>query len=258
MTCFFHVYVHSRFTTDREVFVPYTCRLLPSPPIVKCYFHLHVNSRFTSDRYEWSSLFVAIPSRCLSNVANCSQFNAQGYDGDLRPRVGKNKKSQGDTSTGVISCRKGVKRNRSSGGGASQSSSHPSLDAEGENLINASKNKGRKRKNGGCCNARLVVTIGRLTKTGDDRWFVSVRDGVHTGHPVVTCSLLAKPMRLLDSAELEIAADALSSHSGSGIARALFFYRTGDLIHRNVLRRLTRLRDNASMGLLPTDQVSEG
>jgi len=84
-----------------------------------------------------------------------------------------------------------------------------------------------------------------------------MRDGVHTGHPVVTCSLLAKPMRLLDSAELEIAADALSSHSGSGIARALFFYRTGDLIHRNVLRRLTRLRDNASMGLLPTDQVSE-
>ena len=50
VTCFFHVCVHSRFTTDREVFVPYTCRLLPSPPIVKCYFHLHVNSRFTSDR----------------------------------------------------------------------------------------------------------------------------------------------------------------------------------------------------------------
>jgi hypothetical protein len=86
---------------------------------------------------------------------------------------------------------------------------------------------------------------------------VSVRDGVHTGHPVVTCSLLAKPLRLLDSSELEIAADALSSHSGSGVARALFFYRTGDLIHRNVLRRLTRLRTNAPMGLSPTEHVSE-
>ena len=84
-----------------------------------------------------------------------------------------------------------------------------------------------------------------------------MRDGVHTGHPVVTCSLLAKPLRLLDSSELEIAADALSSHSGSGVARALFFYRTGDLIHRNVLRRLTRLRTNASMGLSPTEHVSE-
>ena len=63
VTCFFHAHVHSRFTTDREVFVPHTCRLLSSPPIVKCYFHLHVNSRFTSDREGWSSLFVAIPSR---------------------------------------------------------------------------------------------------------------------------------------------------------------------------------------------------
>jgi hypothetical protein len=64
-------------------------------------------------------------------------------------------------------------------------------------------------------------------------------------------------MRLLDSPELEIAADALSSHSGSGVARALFFCRTGDLAHRNVLRRLMRIRTNAPMGLLPTEQVSE-
>ena len=55
VTCFFHAHVHSRFTTDREVFVPHTCRLLSSPPIVKCYFHLHVHSRFTSDRGGLSS-----------------------------------------------------------------------------------------------------------------------------------------------------------------------------------------------------------
>jgi hypothetical protein len=64
-------------------------------------------------------------------------------------------------------------------------------------------------------------------------------------------------MRLLNSSELEIAADALSSHSGTGVARALFFYRTGDLIHRNIMRRLMKIRTNASIGLLPTEQVSE-
>jgi hypothetical protein len=56
---------------------------------------------------------------------------------------------------------------------------------------------------------------------------------------------------------MEITADALSSHGGSGVARALFFYHTGDLVHREVLRRLTKLRTNASMGLLPDAQVSE-
>ena len=38
VTCFFHAHVHSRFTTDREVFVRCTCRLISSPPIVMCYF----------------------------------------------------------------------------------------------------------------------------------------------------------------------------------------------------------------------------
>ena len=51
-------------------------------------------------------------------------------------------------------------------------------------------------------------------------------------------------MRLLDATEMGIAADALSSRSGSGVARALFFCRTGDLAHREVLRRLAKLRTN--------------
>ena len=156
------------------------------------------------------------------------------------------------TMTGVISSSKGVKRNRSSTS-ASSSSLHVQSSLQGS----SSRIKSRKRKNGGCCDVRLVVTIGRVTTDSHNRWFVSVRNGVHTGHPVVTCSLLEKPMRLLDSSELEIAADALSSHSGTGVARALFFYRTRDLIHRNIIRRLVKIRTNASMGLLPTEQVSE-
>ena len=73
--CFVHAHVLSPFTTDREVFVPYTCCLPSSPPIVKCYFHLHVYSRFTSDREALSphvcrALFVhvsylSIHLRCL-------------------------------------------------------------------------------------------------------------------------------------------------------------------------------------------------
>ena len=61
--CFFHAHVHSRITTDREVFEPCTCRLPSSPPIVKCYFHLRVNSRITSHREKWSSLMCHLLPR---------------------------------------------------------------------------------------------------------------------------------------------------------------------------------------------------
>ena len=135
----------------------------------------------------------------------------------LCPRVGKNKKAQGKTPTGVTSATKGVKRSRASAG---ESHADPQSSCTGSPSIN----KSRKRKDGGCCKARLAVTIGRLTHDGNNRWLVSVREGIHTGHPVVTCSLLAKPMRFLDSTEMEITAGALSSHSGSGVARALCFY----------------------------------
>jgi hypothetical protein len=58
--CFVHARVLSRFTTDREAFVPRACCLPSSPPIVKCYFHLHVNSRFTSDREGLSSFMCPL------------------------------------------------------------------------------------------------------------------------------------------------------------------------------------------------------
>jgi hypothetical protein len=61
------------------------------------------------------TLFFAIPSRWLSNVANCYQFNAQRHGGDdLCPQVGKNKKARGKTATGVISSGKGIRHNRPS------------------------------------------------------------------------------------------------------------------------------------------------
>ena len=74
---------------------------------------------------------------------------------------------------------------------------------------------------------------------------------------MVTCSLLKKPTRLLSDGELEIATDALCTHGGSGTARALFFYRTGDIIDRRILHRLTSLRNNAALGVGPGESVSE-
>ena len=135
----------------------------------------------------------------------------------LCPRAGKNKKAQGKTPTGVVSATKGAKRNRASTG-----ESH--VDPQSSCTGSPSINKSRRRKDGGCCKARPVVAIGRLTHDGNNRWLVSVREGIHAGHPVVTCSLLAKPTRLLDSTEMEIAAGALSSHSAQWVRRGACFF----------------------------------
>ena len=86
----------------------------------------------------------------------------------------------------------------------------------------------------GSCKARLTVTIGRLVPDGANRWFVVLREGLHTGHPEVCCSMMARPTKLLNVGEVEIAGDALATHGGSATARALFFFRTGDLIDRRV------------------------
>jgi hypothetical protein len=80
---------------------------------------------------------------------------------------------------------------------------------------------------------------------------------LHTGHPEVFCAQLAKPTKLLNVDEIEITGDALATHGGSATARALYFFRTGDLIDRRVLHRIVKLCDNASLGLRAGQVASE-
>ena len=144
----------------------------------------------------------------------------------LTPKA-KRGKVKGRLSAGTIGPKKGVKRDRPvSAGNKSSARLEPYQYQDQVPLLRC-----RKLTMAGCCKARLTVTIGRL-ENGGNRWFVVMREGMHSGHPEVCCSLLARPTRLLHVDEVQIAGDALATHGGSATARALYFYRTGDLIDR--------------------------
>ena len=159
---------------------------------------------------------------------------------------------KGRLSAGTIGPKKGVKRDRPvSAGNKSSARLEPDQDQDQVPLLRC-----RKRTMAGCCKARLTVTIGRL-ENGGNRWFVVMREGMHSGHPEVCCSLLARPTRLLHVDEVQIAGDALATHGGSATARALYFYRTGDLIDRRVLHQIVKMRKNATLSLQPGQVASE-
>ena len=160
-------------------------------------------------------------------------------------------RAKGRLSGGTIGPKKGVKRGRPVAAGKN-SSALPDSDP-----FNGPLRRCRKRTMAGLCKARLTVTIGRLEPDGANRWFVILREGLHSGHPEVCCSLLARPTKLLNVDEVDIAGDALATHGGSATARALYFYRTGDLIDRRVLHRIVKLRNNASLSLQPGEVPSE-
>ena len=115
--------------------------------------------------------------------------------------------------------------------------------------MEGSPRRTRKRQCGGACRASLYVCIGRLAGDPRDRWFVQVRDADHVGHPMVKCALLQKPSKFLDPDELAIATDVMSAQGSEGVARSLFYFRTGDTVSRNVLFRMKQLQANARLGL---------
>ena len=135
---------------------------------------------------------------------------------------------------GVISSRKG-------GSSSGKGNVHRPMES--------SPRRTRKRHCGGACRASLYVCIGRLADDSRDRWFVQVREAEHVGHPMVKCALLQKPSKFLDPDELAIATDVMNAQGSEGVARSLFYFRTGDTVSRKFLFRMKQLQADARLGL---------
>jgi hypothetical protein len=97
------------------------------------------------------------------------------------------------------------------------------------------------------CKFQIGICIGRSDDCAHDEWFLTVTNATtHNDHPPPETSLLRKPARLHTPADLEIVKDAIASYAGVGVARSLYFYRTGEvLLDYSMLHRLKSIKITA-------------
>jgi hypothetical protein len=79
------------------------------------------------------------------------------------------------------------------------------------------------------CQFRLGVTIGRAVGSDTEAWFLIPLQPFHSSHRPYNTTNSRKPIRLHSQAEIQLACDVMQSYGGSGVARSLYFYRTGEV-----------------------------
>jgi hypothetical protein len=79
------------------------------------------------------------------------------------------------------------------------------------------------------CHFRLGVTIGRAAGCDTDAWYLIPLQPHHNDHTPYDKNDSRKPIRLHSQEELQIARDVLQTYGGSGVARSLYFHRTGEV-----------------------------
>ena len=87
----------------------------------------------------------------------------------------------------------------------------------------------RPRDCGEKCQYRLGITIGRAAGCDTEAWFLIPLQPYHNAHPPHDTKNSRKPIRLHSQSELQIARDVLQAYGGSGVARSLYYYRTGEV-----------------------------
>ncbi len=89
----------------------------------------------------------------------------------------------------------------------------------------------RPREANEVCHFRLGVTIGRAVHcdTDTDAWFLIPLQPHHNDHTPYDTNVSRKPIRLHSQDELQIAQDVLQSYGGAGVARSLYYHRTGEV-----------------------------
>ena len=111
--------------------------------------------------------------------------------------------------------------------------------------MSRSRRTGRALDIDGICNFRIGVTLGRTAGDNTDKWMLLPLQVLHRGHPRE--SNIRKPMSLHSQHELELAADIMNIYAGSGVAKSMFYYRTGEVIDRSLLQRLHSITQKATM-----------
>jgi hypothetical protein len=76
---------------------------------------------------------------------------------------------------------------------------------------------------------------------------MTVHNGTHNNHPPEPTSLLRKPARLHSTVELQMVTAAMSSYSGTGVARSLYYHRTGEVLDNSMIQRLKNIANNSTM-----------
>jgi hypothetical protein len=99
----------------------------------------------------------------------------------------------------------------------------------------------------GICNFRIAIRIGRSDDCDHDEWFLTLLEPLHNGHPPEATALLRKPSRLHAEADLELVSAAMASYGGAGVARSLYYYRTGEVLDYPMIRRLKNITHNSTM-----------
>jgi hypothetical protein len=99
----------------------------------------------------------------------------------------------------------------------------------------------------GVCKFRIGISIGRYDECDHDEWFLTVHHATHNDHQPEATSLLRKPFRLRPTTDLDLVTAAMQSYGGTGVARSLYYYRTGEVLDYTLLRRLKNITHNSTM-----------
>ncbi len=80
-----------------------------------------------------------------------------------------------------------------------------------------------------------IVTIGRRQSSAFNEWFLILGKANHMGHYPPRVDTLTKSTRLYCKEELQAVQDVLASYSSEGVAKSLYYYRTGEILSRSTL-----------------------
>jgi hypothetical protein len=99
----------------------------------------------------------------------------------------------------------------------------------------------------GVCQFKIGICIGQSFDCDRDEWFLIVLQPNHNGHAPEATSLLRKPARMHHAGDLELVTAAVASYATGGVARSLYYYRTGEVLDFSMIHRLKYITRNSTM-----------
>ncbi len=96
------------------------------------------------------------------------------------------------------------------------------------------------------CKFLFRICIGRKDDMKDDAWFLILQNCFHNGHAAEHPDL-RKPLRLQSIEDLHLVRSAMNDCAGEGVARALYYHRTGEVLDRTALKRLKNIKEDSTL-----------
>ena len=80
----------------------------------------------------------------------------------------------------------------------------------------------------------------------EDAWYLTLHNAFHNGHAPAPPDV-RKPLRFHDAEDLQIVSCVGNVHAGQGVARALYYHRTGEALDNSALHRLQNIQQNSTL-----------